>query len=61
MEVICQGEEEKGLVSPVGNLSLRKPDRSSRRGAAETNPTRDCDVAGLIPGPAQGVKDLAVL
>ena len=31
--------------------------RSSRRGAAETNPTRNHEVAGLIPGLDQWVKD----
>ena len=34
---------------------------SSRHGAAETNPTRNPEVAGLIPGLAQWVKDLAAL
>ena len=33
---------------------------SSRCGAAETNLTRNHEVAGLIPGLAQGGKDLAV-
>lgn len=33
MEVICQGDgERKGLVSPVGDLSLRKPDRVLEKG-----------------------------
>ena len=35
--------------------------RSSHRGAAETNPTRNHEVVGLIPGLAQWVKDLALL
>ena len=31
--------------------------RSSRRGAEETNPTRNRELAGSIPGLAQWVKD----
>ena len=33
---------------------------SSRSGAAEMNPTRNHEVAGLIPGLAQSVKDQAL-
>ena len=35
--------------------------RSSHRGVAETNLTRNHEVAGSIPGPTQLVKDLALL
>ena len=35
--------------------------QSSHRGAAEMNPTRNHEVAGLIPGHDQWVKDLALL
>ena len=34
---------------------------SSRRGAAETNPTSNCEVVGLIPVLTQWVKDLVLL
>ena len=33
---------------------------SSRRGAAETNPTRNHEVAGSIPGLTQWIEDLAL-
>ena len=34
--------------------------QSSLRGAAETNPSRNNEVEGLIPGLTQWVKDLAL-
>ena len=38
----------------------RKPGRS-RRGAVKTNPTRNYEAAGSIPGLAQWVEDLVLL
>ena len=40
---------------------LEKGVQSSRHGAVETNPTRNHEVADLIPGLSQWVKDLALL
>ena len=34
---------------------------SSHHGTVETNPTRNLEVAGLIPGLSQWIKDLALL
>ena len=41
--------------SLLSNTKKNK-DRSSHRGATETNPMRNHEVAGLIPGLAQWVK-----
>ena len=40
--------------------SFKKLCRSSRRGTAEMNLMRNHEVVGLIPGLAQGIKDLAL-
>ena len=43
------------------NLHIKVKRRSSRHGSVETNPTRNHEVVGLIPGLAQWVKDLTML
>ena len=45
----------RGVALRTGTLG------SSRHGAADTNPTRNHGVAGLIPDLAQWVKDLVLL
>ena len=45
-----------GHLEVESKFSLRK---SSRRGAAETNPTRNHEDVGLTPGLDKWVKDLA--
>jgi len=50
-----------GKVWVMGSPSKSSQDQSSHRGTAETNSTRNNEVAGLIPGLAQWVKDLALL
>ena len=40
---------------------LKQPVRSSPHGIVETNPTRNREVSGLIPGLAQWVKDPVLL
>ena len=39
-------------------LKKKRERESSHGGTAETNPTRNHEVSGLIPGLAQWVKDL---
>ena len=56
---MSKGNAEKKLNKATFNY--RSPFfRSSRRGPVETNPTRNHEVVGLIPGLDQWVKDLAL-
>ena len=59
---ISQREKVKILYYAITYMwNLKKYNRSSHRGAAEMNLTRNDEVVGLIPGLAQWVKDLALL
>ena len=49
-----------GIFLKLYKSSKKVHSRSSCCGAAETNLTRNHEVAGLIPGLAQWVKDLAL-
>ena len=44
----------------VKSTILKNPSWSSHCGSAETHPTRNQEVTGLIPGLAQWVKDLVL-
>ena len=56
------GLGEAGGMGKFGSIkATKKLFWSSRRGAAEMSLTRNLEVAGLIPGIAQWVKDLALL
>ena len=48
------------LYESPGKLFKNIQPRSSRRGAVETNLTRNHEEADLIPGPSQWVNDLAL-
>ena len=48
------------LIKKFSISALKMMDRSSCRGTVETNPTRNHEVEGSIPGLTQWVKDLAL-
>ena len=57
----CKRKREIKLSNqPFKKCKLKPQQGNSCRGATETNPTRNHEVADLIPGFAQRVKDLAL-
>ena len=63
LQLWCRSTLRLGFSPWPGNFHVlwvwlkKKKNRSSHPGAVETNPTRNHEVAGLIPGLAQCVKD----
>ena len=54
----CLHESNQALIDCM--KTLKHIHRTFRCGTEEKNPTRNHEVAGLIPGLPQGVKDLAL-
>ena len=56
-----RGMDKQVVVHPYNEILFKNIKRSSCRGSAETNPTRNHEVVGSIPDLTQWVKDLALL
>ena len=56
MDVHSSAHSEFEIFISVLPVHQKTPNRSSHRGSVLTNPTRNHEVAGSIPGPAQWVK-----
>ena len=56
--MVCRNE--LGVRDPFV-VNVERDIRSSRRSTVETNPTRDHEVVGSIPGLAHWFKDLVLL
>ena len=59
--IFVTGIKRKEKKNHCGSRVIQKGLGEFRRGAAETNPTRNQEAAGLIPGLAQWVEDPAWL
>ena len=55
-----RGREGRQKSKGSHTYTQKKPHKSSHRGAVETNPTRNHEVVGSIPGLAPWVKDPAL-
>ena len=56
-QAFSRGKKVMEQPSDVRNQSKNPAQEESHRGAAETNLTRNLEIAGLIPGLTQWVKD----